>query len=301
MLLKYFSKWEEAESSTYRLNYTLFGGNASSNPDLLDFQHEVYNIPHRYMVKVNSKGSVIAAVCVWKDKFLANDCLTSDFTKHKALPVPKDELLLPVDKSAKFLLPFNSKILSSLHAENVINVSFKMNSGRAICIAKPVSEFTPKTRQTRQREVNKFISHGGEIKNISEFSTSDAMDIYDELFYMRRGVHTKDLDLNKYLLKECRDKLFGFILMHDNTPCAMQLILKTETQCVIFFDYINIGYNIHYNSLCLGTVLTWLNLKAATELCNEKNKGMRYSFGKPTFSYKDRWCNQEPLGRVIAL
>lgn len=251
------------------------------------------------MVRADPKGNILAAACVWNDKYLANDCATFDLTKSKSLPISKDEIILPMNKNVKLVIPFRSKIISSLHSNNIINSSYKFNANRNICIAKNTSEFTSKTRQTRQREVKKFLANGGEIKPISCFTASDAMDIYDKLFCIRRGVHTKDLVYNKALLQDYPDKFFGHVLTHNGEPCAMQIIVKAETQYFICFDYINIGYDTNFSSLCLGTVLTWINLLAAQDLCDKKQKQMRFSFGKPTFTYKTRWCHQEPLGRII--
>lgn len=299
MFLRHLAGWEEADALTYRQTYTRLGGNASTHPDLLNIQHQLFNIQHRYMVKSDAKGYVIGALCVWEDNFLANDGATWELTKNKALPIARDELIFPLDKTRKFFVPFHSKILSSLHKGNIKNSTYTFNSGRVICIAKNPSEFTKKTKQTRQRELKKFLASGGKIKPISSFTTSDAMDIYDKLFHIIRGVHTKDLDYNKNLLRDYPDKFFGHILTHNDEPCAMQIIIKAESQYNICFDYINIGYDTNFTSLCLGTVLTWVNLIAAQDMCDEKQKKMRFSFGKPTFPYKTRWCTQESLGRIV--
>ncbi|MGX5054351.1 hypothetical protein ACWKX9_12005 [Enterobacter asburiae] len=208
MFIKYLSGWEDADLSVYRQAYMRLGGNASTHPDLLNVQHELFNIDHRYMVKTDSSGEIIGALCVWEDKFLANDYTTWELTKKKALPIAKDELIIPLDSKRKFILPFHSKILSSLHKKNVRNSTYKINSGRTICIAKTPSEFTSKTRQTRQREIKKFIASGGVLKSIADFSASEAMDIYDELFKIRRGCHTKDLEVNKSLLRCYPDNFF---------------------------------------------------------------------------------------------
>jgi len=301
MLLKHLTGWEESDASTYLQTYTRLGGNASTHPDLLNIQHQLFNIHHRYMVKTDSKGYVIGAICVWEDNVLANDGTTWELTKNKALPIARDELIFPLDKTRNFFIPFHSKILSSLHKGSVKNATYTLNSGRTICIAKSPSELTKKTKQTRQRELKKFLTSGGKIKPISGFTASDAMDIYDKLFYIRRGVHTKDLDCNKNLLRDYPDNFFGNILIYNNEPCAMQIIVKAETQHKICFDYINIGYDTNLTSLCLGTVLTWVNLNAAQDMWDEKQKKMRFSFGKPTFPYKTRWCTQEPIGRILTL
>ncbi|MGQ6213977.1 hypothetical protein ACUNGV_19005 [Serratia sp. IR-2025] len=42
-------------------------------------------------------------------------------------------------------------------------------------------------------------------------------------------------------------------------------------------------------------------MRAAYELCEREGKEMRYSFGKPTAPYKDRWCERAPLGRTLAV
>ncbi|HHK5634261.1 TPA: Mig-14 family protein, partial [Serratia marcescens] len=52
---------------------------------------------------------------------------------------------------------------------------------------------------------------------------------------------------------------------------------------------------------CPGTIVTWLNVRTAYELCEREGKEMRYSFGKPTEAYKDRWCERAPLGRTLSI
>ncbi|CCP02983.1 hypothetical protein BN439_1923 [Erwinia amylovora Ea644] len=55
-----------------------------------------------------------------------------------------------------------------------------------------------------------------------------------------------------------------------------------------------------HNSFCPGTIVTWLNVNSAYDLSSSMGKAMRYSFGKPTAGYKERWCYRSPLGRVLA-
>ena len=58
----------------------------------------------------------------------------------------------------------------------------------------------------------------------------------------------------------------------------------------------NGGYDREHNGFCPGTIVTWLNVRAAYELCEREGKEMRYSFGKPTEAYKDRWCDARRWG-----
>ncbi|EQB98592.1 hypothetical protein B738_23833 [Photorhabdus temperata subsp. temperata M1021] len=43
----------------------------------------------------------------------------------------------------------------------------------------------------------------------------------------------------------------------------------------------------------------WLNIQNASELCQQHQKTMRYSIGRPSLAYKDRWCNRHPLVRSL--
>ncbi|WP_162475734.1 hypothetical protein [Candidatus Erwinia dacicola] len=42
-----------------------------------------------------------------------------------------------------------------------------------------------------------------------------------------------------------------------------------------------------------------MNIKEAFFLGNKHNKKVRFSFGRPTMEYKERWCLREPLFRVL--
>ncbi|MFO3875794.1 GNAT family protein [Serratia marcescens] len=84
-------------------------------------------------------------------------------------------------------------------------------------------------------------------------------------------------------------------------PCAFQLITRADSPEWICFDYVNGGYDREHNGFCPGTIVTWLNVRAAYELCEREGKEMRYSFGKPTEAYKDRWCERAPLGRTLSI
>jgi hypothetical protein len=77
--------------------------------------------------------------------------------------------------------------------------------------------------------------------------------------------------------------------------------MKAESPEWINFDYINGGYDTTYDSFCPGTIVTWVNVHTAYLLCESLGKKMRYSFGRPTADYKNRWCKTEPVGRILAL
>lgn len=55
-------------------------------------------------------------------------------------PFNKDEMILPISSSVKTVIPYRSKILSSLNGRSTLNSTFSLNSQREICLAKPAAK-----------------------------------------------------------------------------------------------------------------------------------------------------------------
>ncbi len=102
----------------------------------------------------------------------------------------------------------------------------------------------------------------------------------------------------KFIQKFC-SMVFGSILFYQGKPAAFQRIMKSDNPKWSTFDCINIGLNTELAKLSVGTIMMWLNTQNAWSKCNEENKAMRFSFGKPTYEYKDRWCIRESVGRLL--
>ncbi|MFU2317182.1 GNAT family N-acetyltransferase [Rahnella sp. PCH160] len=293
--------WEEGTLKEYQECYNLYGGNFSTHPDVIELQRQLLNIDARYFIRADKKGSMQGGICVWGAKMLANDYDSKCFTHQLSLPVAKDELILPISNSRSFILPFKSKIISSIHRASIINTTYTVNSQRHICIAKDVDKLSIKTRQTRKKEFRTFLAQGGEVHRVEDFSATELVEIYSALFFKRRLSKINHKTELAHFLDVLKKHTFGSILFIDNSPVAFQLIMKAESPDIISYDYINIGLDTSYSKLSLGTVITWLNINEASEECQRKGKKMRFSFGKPTADYKNRWCLQEPLGRTITL
>lgn len=293
--------WVEAEPSAYRSAYEQLGGNFSTHPDTLTFQHQQADLQPRYFVSKNQANSLQGALCVWRNKSIANTLTTRDMVKGLGIPVPSDELLLPL--AGRVILPVYVKTLSAMHTGHVFNSSIKMNAGRELCLAKGLGEggFSRKAKYSRRRELNIFLDAGGEIRPQSDFSAAELMDIYFELYYLRRGEYPLNKALNVAFVEELREHIFGNVLFFNGVPCAFQLIVMAESPCWITFDYVNIGVDQRLSDYSPGSILSWVNITEAWELCQAKGKTMRYSFGNPTTSYKDQWCYREPLHRVWSI
>ncbi len=111
-------------------------------------------------MRTNGSGELTGALCVWHNRYLANDCLTSEITKHLNLPVPKDELILLLSTEKKSLLPFKSKIISEINASSIMNVTYKLNARRQICLAKNPEMMSSSTKNSSKREVRRFLEQG---------------------------------------------------------------------------------------------------------------------------------------------
>ncbi|KAB8307080.1 GNAT family N-acetyltransferase [Rouxiella chamberiensis] len=301
MLIAKLLGWEEGSIIEYRECYEQFGGNFSTHPDAVQTQNDMLNLGARYFIRTNGRGDKQGGICVWDGNMLANDYDSDRLTQSLALPVAKDELILPISRSGHLILPFKSKIISSKHSSNIINSTFSINAKRRICVAKDIGKLSVKTRQSRKREYKKFIESGGKVHRVEDFTTSELVEIYSTLFFKRRSKKMKNKSELINFLECLKPHIFGCILFIDDSPVAFQLIMKAESLEIISYDYINIGLDTSYSKLSLGTLITWLNLNDASRECQRKEKEMRFSFGRPTAEYKNRWCTLEFVGRIITL
>lgn len=297
MLIRKFLGWEEASFEDYKKCYSRYGGNFSTHPDVLSYIHNNADCSEKYFVH-HTSGAVDGAVCVWDKNRLANDIATGSLTSRLCLPVARDELILPVTKEKNIFIPFKSKIISPIN-KNIINRNELFNARRSICLAKPLTSFSKKTVQTRNRELNKFLNSGGEIRDQSEFSAGEMFDIYNSLFEMRRGKqhHNKGNALD--FIRNFRSFFFGKILFLSNTPCAFMMVTNCDSNDIISLDFINIGINKEVKQHSLGSILMWVNINEAYNNLSSKGKVIRFSFGRPTADYKQRWCFREKLGRLL--
>ncbi|PHM67313.1 hypothetical protein [Xenorhabdus sp. KJ12.1] len=288
--------WKKANYKNYRDTYELFGGGIVTSPEVLSFLHERFNLHEKYFVKTDKYNNITAAVCTWENNFLAGD--QSVALKHKInkYPLNFDELLFPVDKGKSLIMPFKTKFLSSMNSNEFINCSHIINSRREICLVKHPSK---KTFSTRNRELNKFIKAGGKIIGTLNFSVENLVDIYDDLYFSIRKEHVLKKEMVEFL-NELPTLRYGNLLFFDENPVAMQYVLKKECSNWVNYDYHNMGRkNIDIQEISIGTIAMWVNVKEAIEYTSRNNLEMRFSFGRPTFDYKDRWCKRDKLYRII--
>lgn len=296
------SGWKKGTEEDYKLCYSLYGGSFMTHPDVLLFLQKRLNFTPTYSVKRDKDDKLLGGCCTWGGVFAATgiDAQSSGIDYY---PLNRDEIILPLHPDLKTSLPFRTKILSSLNCDKTRNATLRFNSQRAICLAKGCGEdgYSSSTKNSRRRELKRFLNAGGQFLDQSHFSSEELTTIYCELYEKRWGHTPGNKKEMLDMLMSLREMFFGYVLLLDGKPCAFQLITKAESPEWICFDYVNGGYDQLQDSFCPGTVVTWLNVKSAYDLCAAQGKAMRYSFGKPTADYKDRWCYRSPLGRVLAI
>lgn len=297
MFIRKFLGWEEASFHEYQDCYLQYGGNFSTHPEVLCYIHNHAECKEKYYVHQTS-GKVDGAVCVWVNKYLGNDIASCELVDHLGLPVAKDELILPITKEKKIFIPFTSKIVSPIN-HNIINCSELLNARRTICLAKPLDGFSKRTTSSWNRVLNRFLKEGGEIKDQSEFTASDIIEMYSSLFKKRRGHEILNKEQVLDFIKNFRENIFGKLLFYKDTPCAYQFITRYDSCNFVLLDFINIGIDTDLKQYAPGILLMWINLNEAHNIAKKENKTIRFSFGRPTAEYKNRWCYQEKLGKIL--
>lgn len=287
--------WEECSFAEYAQAYAEFGGNTISNPMVLDYISKTYNIDDKYYIHRSNDGSYDAAICTWGKSIAGDKNVARQYGIE--IPVAFDEIIIPHKSlSQKLVIPFGAKTLSKNNSPIVVNAMTKLNSGREICIVKPIKG---KSRQTLNRQLNQFLGKGGKVHKISDISTDRFHDIYSSLFFERRHKPAEN-EQTRHFLNNVNGILFGSYLSLNDEPCAAQFITKTEDATTVYLDYINSGRNMNVTEFSIGTICMWENIKSAYEYAEQVNKKLRFSFGKPTHDYKDRFCVRHKLMRTIA-
>lgn len=289
--------WQQGSIVEYQEAYNKFGGSVITAPEILDFIHKRHNVDEKFFIKKDKSNQVIGAFCTWYDKYLAGEQKIAKNLGLHSYMLNFDEIILPLSLNEKFIIPSKSKFLSEKNKTQVINAFNKINAHREICLVKELSK---KTISTRNRELNKFIKKGGYFENVSKYTPMELVDIYDELYFKRRNEHCNK---NKFLelIEKFPNLPFGNVLWIEKKPVAIQYVVKKDSPNWVCFDYINSGMDMNYPDLSLGTIAAWVNVRDAIEYSNKRGLELRYCFGRPTFDYKERWCNRLPLHRVVTL
>ncbi|HAH3065967.1 TPA: antimicrobial resistance protein Mig-14 [Escherichia coli] len=299
MLIKNFKRtitsWKTSTFEIYKLAFEKYGGSVNMHPDVVSFfmKNHAWKIDFFHYEK---NGDIKGAY------FLCNGTQVGIMARRR-YPLSSDEILIPFDSHTKCFFPDKTNKLSMINKPNIINATWSIARKKQNCIIK--EEFSTKFEKTRRNEVQRFIRNGGEIKCIEELSDSEIVRLYISLFQSRFG---NMLPCYKYddllrFVSYLRKMIFGHVLFWNNKPCAIDIVLKSESSCNVYYDVPN-GAILNDDScmkLSPGSVLMWSNINRARKYCHENNKKMIYSIGafRPEWKYKLLWSAPFKLGKCL--
>ena len=285
--------WDLSTLATYRDAYRRFGGGVNTHPDVLAFIMQMTGLTLTFW-EYRERGVVLGAcftqgpaqggVNVWRD-----------------WPVTYDELLFPLLPGRRFFLPMYTNRLAAEHGSQVRNATYRFWRKTRVCRVKAAS--TAKTEKTRRNELNRFLRSGGEVKTVQEVSAQALAHIYTTLFQRRFGGAVRGYSPGRMalIMLALKPMLFGHVLYLQGAPCAYDLVFMAESPQWVYFDVPNGGVDPACQSLSVGSVLMYLNIRAARELCHSKGKLMKFSLGQhdENWGYKLRWADKSPVGKIL--
>ncbi|MGS4268037.1 hypothetical protein ACKUTS_28295, partial [Serratia marcescens] len=232
------SGWEKSSLDEYSQAYKLYGGSVNTHPDIIKFTQD--NTPEEFsFLSKRIRNELISSVFFCSKNIF---CSLGEFNKLTS----ETEVIFPVKKGVKLLIPFKSKNISPTHSNCIINKLPAIFNKRDICIVR--DDFSKKTIKNRRNELNRFLKAGGEITPVSNLTPNEICSIYRKLFAIRWG---NNLPCNYLLMlegfiKKHHDMLFGNVLTIAGEACAYDLIIKSESLNQVYYDVVNGGFDLKY-------------------------------------------------------
>ena len=293
--------WQEVVPDVYSDAYERFGGSVLTHPVMVEAVSSMTQMPLRYVARYDG-DDLIAALPLW-GKFIAGSKKPlKKARKNRIVDTGNAEVILPLKADHSFDIRFSGSFLSSLHTDSI--TSLKPLADTCISLARshqPGQEngLSKKFKYNQRRELRLFEEAGGYYRPATELDSQTFSKIYTSLFFQRWGFHIKGHEHFQTFLKKVRPLQTGFMLFSkEDEPVAVQWVLKAESPEWLSFEYINGGVAPEFSEFSPGSILSYLNTRAAEEESMQKNKQLRFSFGRSDREYKDRWCTRVPVYRT---
>ncbi|MGR9073552.1 MAG: GNAT family N-acetyltransferase [Gammaproteobacteria bacterium] len=286
--------WVEVDAKVYQEAYRTYGGSIATHPVFLEALSGVVGISTVFLAKYEN-GKLLGAIPVWGAYLAGSKTVLKKAGVRGAVDLGNSEVILPLSKCHEFDIGYIGEYLSSVHKSNITNL--KPMKGISLCMAKRSSlgGFSSKFLYNRRRELRNFMDGGGEVRSVEEVSNREFVRIYGVLFRKRFGKSPKGIDHLESFLHAAGPYLHGSVLFFSDKPIALQLVYRIESVHHVSVEFVNGGYDPEYGRFSPGSVLTFINTRAADEKSAQIGKPLRYSFGISDADYKMRWCTQEPV------
>ncbi|MGF6593542.1 antimicrobial resistance protein Mig-14 [Pseudomonas sp. 2835] len=286
--------WTQIDAPTYARAWEKFGGSVATHPLVVEQLADLAQIPVRYL-GWEQNGELKAAIPTW-GRYLA---LSKDVLKRQGKKGLYDlgnaELILPAAADAQAPLRHAGRYLSELNQGRFANLKAQAES---LAMARTPEDLSKKFRYNQRRELRLLEEAGGQVRPVTDFSSSELAAIYCDLFQRRWEFPATGAERMAEVIERLRELLIGSVLFLDDAPIAIQLVYRVEAPEWISVEYINGGVDPQTKAFSPGSVLSFLNTQAAWEDARARNKPLRFSFGRADREYKDRWCNPVPVFQV---
>lgn len=298
-MLNYVQGWRERgwrviDAPAYADAWQRFGGSVATHPLVLAQLAEMADIPVRYLGWYQG-DQLKAAIPTWQ-RYLA---LSKDVLKRRGkkglFDLGNAELILPAAADAQAPLRHAGRYLSELNQGRFSGLKAQPE---ALAMARQPEELSKKFRYNQRRELRLLEEAGGQVRAITEFTSTEIASMYCDLFQRRWGFAATGAERMAEMVERLRALLIGSVLFLEDKPIAIQLVYRVEAPEWVSVEYVNGGVDPETRAFSPGSVLSFLNTQSAWEAARALNKPLRFSFGRADREYKDRWCNPVPVFQV---
>jgi len=298
-MLNYVQGWRERgwrviDAPAYADAWQRFGGSVATHPLVLAQLAEMADIPVRYLGWYQG-DELKAAIPTW-DRYLA---LSKDVLKRRGkkglFDLGNAELILPAAADAQAPLRHAGRYLSELNQGRFSGLKAQPE---ALAMARQPEELSKKFRYNQRRELRLLEEAGGQVRAITEFTSTEIASMYCDLFQRRWGFAATGAERMAEMVERLRALLIGSVLFLEDKPIAIQLVYRVEAPEWVSVEYVNGGVDPETRAFSPGSVLSFLNTQSAWEAARALKKPLRFSFGRADREYKDRWCNPVPVFQV---
>lgn len=297
--LNLFRSWRERglesiDAAGYAAAWQRYGGSVMTHPGVVATLSGIADIPVRYLARRSAEGEIVGALATWgRDLALSRRGLKRR-GKKRVFDLGNAEIILPIDRQARFDLRFAGDYISGLHADRVDGLR---RQGEALAMVRPLADYGKKFLYNQRRELRLFLEAGGEVRDVHDFPAETLSGIYTDLFEKRWGFPVPAKPTLPEVLRYMQTFMTGSLLLHQGRPIAFQLIYRVDSPGWLSVEYINGGIDPGYEAYSPGSILCYLNIQAAHAAAEAAGKALRYSFGRADQGYKMRWCHPVPVYR----
>ena len=283
--------WSAVDAPAYAQAWHRFGGSVATHPDVVERLAGLAGIPVRYL-GWERNGELQAAIPTWGRSLALSKDVLKRHGKKGLFDLGNAEIILPAAPTAAAPLRHRGRYLSELNQDR-----FRLLRAQPeqLAMARAPEDLSKKFKYNQRRELRLLEEAGGSVRPITEFSSQDIASMYCDLFQRRWNFPATGAARMAEVVDLLREFLIGSVIFLEGVPIAIQLIYRVEAPQWISIEYVNGGVAPENRTFSPGSVLSFVNTQAAWEEARQRNKLLRFSFGRADREYKDRWCNPVPV------